>query len=131
MQIFLFAAGINGVIEELQPAIAELVGINNLETFRSMTNFTHRLQQPVDNSTIAVIVTTNTNDLADILAIHPWLEKVKIILVLPDYETETIAQGHKLRPRFLTALGGNLQDVVAVLKKMLAYGHRTKGREWS
>jgi hypothetical protein len=129
LQVIIFIAGINGAIEALQPSIAELVGSNNLEVFRTITKLAHRLRQSMDNSTVAILVAATKEDLADILALHTWLERVKVILVLPDYEIETIAQGHKLRPRFLTVLGGNLQEVVAVLKKMLAYDHSTMRRK--
>jgi hypothetical protein len=128
LQVILFSPGIIGSIEALQPSIAELVGSNNLEVFRTITKLTHRLQQSMDISTVAILVAATKKDLAEIGALHSWLERVKVILVLPDYETETIAQGHKLRPRFLTVIGGNLHEVLAVLKKMLAYDHSTMRR---
>lgn len=120
MRVILFTPGVNGPIEELQHSIAELVGSNNLEIFRTITNFTQRLQQPVDNPTVAVLAAATKEDLADILAIRSWLERVKVIVVLPDNETETISQGHKLHPRFLTYADSDFQDVAAVLCKMLS-----------
>jgi len=125
LQVIIFYPGINGSIAELGHLIAELIGVSNLEIFQTITQFTRRLRQPVKNSAVAILVAATKKDLADILTIHAWLERLKIILVLPDYETENISQGHKLRPRFLTAIGENLQEVVEVLKKMLAYSHST------
>ena len=39
------------------------------------------------------------------------------LLVLPDDHRVTITQGHELRPRYVTTVGGGFDDVVAVLHK--------------
>ncbi|MGA2735036.1 MAG: hypothetical protein ABSG35_20860, partial [Syntrophobacteraceae bacterium] len=47
-----------------------------------------------------------------------FLTSVRVILVLPDCEQETISKGHYLKPRFLTT-DWNSEEVIAVLAKML------------
>jgi hypothetical protein len=43
---------------------------------------------------------------------------VKILLVLPDTEEETIAMAHRFRPRYVTCVTGNLSALGAVVTKM-------------
>jgi hypothetical protein len=42
-------------------------------------------------------------------------------LILPDADPQTIARGHNLRPRYLSNIQSDFQDVAAVLRKMLAF----------
>jgi hypothetical protein len=43
---------------------------------------------------------------------------VRIILVLPDTEEQTIAMAHRLRPRFLTYIDSNIAALGTVVSKM-------------
>ena len=58
-------------------------------------------------------------DLVDLLSIRNLLDDLRVILLLPNREKETINKGHTLRPRFLTYADSNLLNVAAVLSKML------------
>jgi hypothetical protein len=44
---------------------------------------------------------------------------IKIVLILPDRNNETIVIGHKLRPRFLSYTDSDFIDVAVVLENML------------
>jgi len=48
---------------------------------------------------------------------------MRIILILPDEDNETITMGHTLFPRFSTYADSDFKDVAAVLKKMIRQGH--------
>ncbi len=52
---------------------------------------------------------------------------IRIILILPDTEGDTISLGHKLYPRFASYADGNFKDVAAVLEKMLGNGYLSNG----
>jgi hypothetical protein len=43
---------------------------------------------------------------------------MRIILVLPDRDDETVAMGHRLRPRMVSYNDGDYLDVAAVLIRM-------------
>jgi hypothetical protein len=47
------------------------------------------------------------------------MSAVRLVLVLPDEEDETIALAHGLRPRFVTYADGDYSELREVLQKML------------
>ena len=89
------------------------------ETYRTIGSLAHRLRQPRYDATIAVLLAANREDLYDLLSIRDLFRGISIILILPDRNADTIAKGHKLRPRFLTYKDSNFGAITAVLGKML------------
>ncbi len=90
-----------------------------MEIYRTIESLSQRLCQPGKNLTVAVLLATSKQELLEILSIKELLFNVRIILVLPDREEDTITKGHSLRPRFLTYADSNYGDIAAVLSKML------------
>jgi hypothetical protein len=90
-----------------------------MEIYRTIESLSQRLRQPGKNLTVAVLLATSKQELLEILSIKELLFNVRIILVLPDREEDTITKGHSLRPRFLTYADSNYGDIAAVLSKML------------
>jgi hypothetical protein len=44
---------------------------------------------------------------------------VKLILIVPDQDDETLTNAHKLRPRFLSFSKNDFSDAASVLAKMI------------
>lgn len=68
---------------------------------------------------IVVLFPMNRRELAALEKIKDLLARVKIIVVVPDDQSETIRMGHALHPRYLSFADGDLSDVSAVLGKMV------------
>ena len=120
MRLLLYAPASEGVGERLQGMIEGLVPKNTMEVCRSIESLSRRLRQPADDLSIAaVLLAARSEDLLGLLSIRDLLRDVRIILILPDREANTIAQGHTLRPRFLSYTDSDFTDVLAVLGKCL------------
>jgi hypothetical protein len=119
IRLLLYAPVSEGVGEQLQKMIEELVSENNVEIYRSIESLAHRLRQPKNDLPVAVLHAARRKDLSDIVSIRGLLRDVRIILVLPDRDENTIAQGHTLRPRFLSYTDSDFADISAVLEKCL------------
>ena len=65
------------------------------------------------------IVANSKEDLLNLLFIRNLLQDIRIILILPDREKDTIEKGHRLYPRFMSYLDGDLEEVAAVLNNVL------------
>jgi hypothetical protein len=118
MRLLLYVSVNDGVGKRLQKMIEEIVPKNNLEIYRTIENFSRRFRKPVDNLPItAVLLASCSEDLVGFLSIRDLLRDVRIILILPDRDEDTIAQGHTLRPRFLSYTDSDFSDIVAVLEK--------------
>jgi hypothetical protein len=129
MNILYYATETEGSGERLQRVIETLVPEETREVYRTIDSLSSRLCQPKDYYlTIAVLLAASRKDLADILSIHDLLCDIRIILILPDRENDTIAWGHSLQPRYLSYIDSDFTDVAAVLGKMMRQCIFTKQR---
>jgi len=121
MEVFFYAKEKEGAGKRLQKVIEMLVPKRKTVIFRTTSGLARRLKRPrsANDRTVGVLLAASRKDLQDILSIGELLGDVRIIIVLPDREEETIAKGHILRPRFTTYTDSDFEDIAAVLKKML------------
>jgi hypothetical protein len=73
---------------------------------------------------IVILHAADRTDLDEILSIRQLLDDLRTILILPDRDHDTIAQGLTLRPRYLSFTDGDFGDVSAVLAKMLRFSRK-------
>ena len=119
MNLLFYTPQKEGAGERLQNIFDTLVPQGMGETYRTISSLAHRLRQPRYDATIAVLLAASREDLYDLLSIRDLFRGISIILILPDRNADTIAKGHKLRPRFLTYKDSNFGAITAVLGKML------------
>jgi hypothetical protein len=119
MRLLLYTPVSDGFGGQLHRMVAELISLNDVEVYRNIENLSNRLRQCAHDLSIAVLHMARKEDLSDILSIRDLLRDVRIILLLPDRDEETLAQGHILRPRFVSYADSDLADVRAVLDRML------------
>lgn len=110
--------------EELLNCIMGELTPREIETYRSFPDLRQRLQCPFPDINVAVLLCMTKADLQEIFTLGEFLEELRIILVLPDDDTETIIKAHNLKPRYLSWLDHNFFDIVTVLKRMVdLYDH--------
>lgn len=122
---FLFYASTSGkTVKQLQKLIHTRIPEEEMEIYRTFGSLSHRLQRPLDGLSVAVLLASSMEDLSDILSLRNILWDMRIILILPDRDHETIVKGHQLGPRFLTYVDCSPTEVVEVLCNMLKkYSH--------
>ena len=92
---------------------------NNTELYHTIRTLSQRLTRPIDGLAIMVLIAGDRKDLLSILAMQKLFGVIKIIIILPDREDESVKIGYKLQPRFLTYVNGDISEVHGVLRKML------------
>jgi hypothetical protein len=102
--------------------LSSLVPSGGLEVYRSIDELAHGLHRQYDHDTIVVLQARDRGDLVRIVSLRDLLQGVRVILLIPDREEETISLAHRLRPRFLGNSEGDLSDTMSVLRKMLGHG---------
>ena len=107
----------------LQRAIESIVPIENTEIYREIAQLGKRLRLPTCDISVSVFFTKNKAELFDLVLLKESLLNLRIILILPDEDEETINMGHTLFPRFVTYIDSDFKDVKAVLKKMIQQEH--------
>lgn len=123
MKVLYYGTTNNGTGKRLQKAIESVVPMENTEVCRDIEELGRRLRLPTCDVSISVFFTKSKAELFDLVLIKKLLLNLRIILVLPDEDSETIAMGHTLFPRFVTYTDSDFKDVEAVLKKMIQHGH--------
>lgn len=119
MDMLLYENGVTGTGERLHAVIESLIPKDRMEIHRTVESLVRRLRQPKYDLGIAVLVPASKEDLLEIIAIRDLFDGIRIILILPDSQNDTVSKGHTLYPRFLSRADGDFKEVSAVLEKML------------
>lgn len=117
-ELLLYSPLAHKVSHRLEEAVASVVPQQATEIVHTPEGLARRLRRPHNGLEVAVIMAATRKELGELLSLSQMFEGLRIILVLPDADPQTIAQGHSLRPRYLTLMGSDFQDVAAVLSKI-------------
>lgn len=98
-----------------------LVPEGGVEVYRSIEELVHGLHRFYDRDTIVILRAGDREELLRIVSLRNLLQGLRVIILLPDREEETISLAHRLRPRFLGNSEDDLSDTLSVLRKMLGY----------
>ena len=126
MDLFIYSTVSEDKHKHLEELLKAFFPEKKMEVYRTFDNLSQRLKQAVRSETIVLLVPASRQELQEILNKRNLLHGVRTIVVAPDDEMETIAIAHQLRPRFLTYLNNDLEDLAAVMLKMNA-GHLSNG----
>ena len=119
MKVLLYEIIADETAKRLRRVVEALVSEEDIEIYQSLHSLSDRLRQPRGNLAVVVLLAARKQSLTDLLHIGDLLSDLRIILILPDREDDTIAKGHTLRPRFLTCVDGDFSDVAAVMSHIL------------
>jgi hypothetical protein len=119
MNLLFYATVAGGVGTKLQGVIEDLVPKEKIEVYRTAEDLSSRLREPTYDLSVAVLLAATKEDLSYLISNKELIWNLRVILVLPDRQDDTVTKGHLLRPRFLTYADGNFSDVSTVLSNML------------
>ena len=103
----------------LQKIIEDVVPKKLILYIHSVDDLRRHLCCPKGWAHTAVLVAANRMELERLTVLEPLLTRYRIILIVWENDMETLTEGHKLRPRFLTYIDGDLRDVGSVLARIL------------
>lgn len=106
------------VAQLLEPKLHNRLPEVGLEIFSSFETFLQRMSAMLDNPIIAILTTDNREQLDQFKEVLKLFGDVRIVLILPDHEAETLRLGHRLYPRFVSYKDGNFDDLVSVIARM-------------
>jgi hypothetical protein len=108
----------NLIAPTLEPKLHERLPGVGLEIFSLFETLQQRLSSIRGNSVIAILTVDNHSQLERFRVLQKLYVDMRIVLILPDHEPETIHLGHQLYPRYVSYKDGNFDDLVAVVVKM-------------
>ncbi len=104
---------------ELIEKIAETFSADRIGVCRDRESLRTALLEPASNPWAIVLICSDRTDLLNVIAMRELMFCTPVILVLPDWDPETVAKGHTLRPRLLAWPGLASEEIVAVLQRVL------------
>lgn len=119
MTIVIYAREDEGTEKRLRQVLGRLAGSRDIERCHTIAALITRLCRPLSEPVVALLAAADQRDLLGILACRHLLREMRIILILPDHESHTVAEAHKLHPRYL-AYWDDDAEIGAVLERMLA-----------
>lgn len=108
----------NLIAPKLEPKLHERLPGVGLEIFSLFETLQQRLSSIRGNSVIAILTVDDHSQLEQFRELQRLYVDMRIVLILPDHESETIHLGHQLYPRYVSYKDGNFDDLVAVVVKM-------------
>jgi hypothetical protein len=123
MQLLIYAAASNATGRDLREKIQSM-GFETavrITYCSSMLALDKHLRKPLGLSPIGIIIPSDDSELADLMGMRHLLRGMRVILILPTSHLPNIAhsRAHLLRPRFITYADVHLEEIIAVLRKMM------------
>jgi len=121
---FLFYASSSGDDEiRIKAAFQAATTGQSIEQFSNLADLEERLRRIVEPKSIAVLVAADREELRKMQEFHDMVMDVYVILVLPDWQENTIRLAHLLRPRFITQLKNDSIGLDQIVAKMILANH--------
>ncbi|MGO9137829.1 MAG: hypothetical protein ACLP9S_16385 [Syntrophales bacterium] len=119
--IIFFSTSCGEVEERLLRVIKTVVKARNLKIYRTIDSLSSELRRPRNHGDIAILLASSKVELQylNLNSLRNLLSDLKIIVILPDSNPDTVARAHILRPRFLSYCDSDFKDVAAVLSRMI------------
>jgi len=113
-----FGAEENSIARPLLTLLQASISEARIEAHGSLEGLERRLRGHRLEPMILVAAAAGREELLELLSLEDLLLGLKLILALEDCDPETVALGHRLRPRFLNCGASDLWQVAEVLKRM-------------
>lgn len=119
MSLIVYLPKMDEAGKRLQCLVGELISQDSIELFYTFHGLDVKLKNFSGNRDIALLLASTRQELDELLARRVLLSSLRVVLIIPDREKETISKGHLLRPRYLSFRDGDFSDVAQVLQKLL------------
>ncbi len=118
-QILFYAGQEDKNKQRLETAVHDALPGWPIELFTHLDELRERFHNNiVEPNSIAVLLAANNQELHDMQVFREFLIEIYVILVLPDWQENTIKLAHLLLPRFLCTQKSDFKDLKIVLRKM-------------
>ena len=120
MELMIYASPLNAAGQLLLKTLCPPEKSLRLDICPSLAALEARLRKPIGRIRIGILLPANRRELAALNRLRHLLRDMRLILILPNTQPQTVSEGHALRPRFIGYIDDDPQDVAAVVHKMTA-----------
>ncbi len=119
MGVILYLPGNDDSSAALLRVIKTAIPDDEIEIYSSISELSERLHQSMLDVGVAVLHVASRAELMEIIYLGDLLKELKIVLVLPDNQPDTLDKAHILCPRFIVAAESDFKHLGSVLTKMV------------
>jgi hypothetical protein len=119
MGLILYLPGKNEASATLLRIIKTAIPDHEIEIYSSINELSERLHQSMLDVGVAVLHVASRAELMEIIYLGVLLKELKIVLVLPDNQPDTLDKAYTLCPRFIVAAESDFKHLGSVLKRMV------------
>ena len=84
---------------------------------RTLDGFRQTLMDNMGTYKIVVLLCATQEEMNTFFMMRELFSECRLILIVPNHETETIHRAHRLYPRFLSYADSHFEDVAAVIQR--------------
>jgi len=125
MGLILYSTESENAGKRIKEVIAKAIPDKELEVLQSVESLFKRLQQPLRKPDVAVLHDASRQELTLLLSLTEHLRDLRRVLILPDRNAATVAEGHRLRPRFISDCESDYEEIGMVVRRMVEKGRPT------
>lgn len=119
MALMLYLPEREGPGARLLAIIETVLPPRKMEIYDSIQTLSERLHKPLFDVKVAVLLASTRGDLAALLKVGDFIWNLRIIMILPDSDPETITRAHMLRPRYIAWTNDDFSNVGIMVKRLL------------
>lgn len=119
MMVFFYSLDYKEKEKEILGTMEQLLSSDQIEIHRTIKSLFQKLKKPLKEKPIVVVFVTRREELLDIACIRDELHQGYLVLIIPDADKDTVSLGHDLRPNYLTYAHRDLNELKAVLEKII------------
>lgn len=113
--ILLYAAQNSCVVESLK-ALLSGFRIKQCGSIKALVN---SLRKPCHGLELGLLVVGSSDEMDEVMGIQSLIRDLRLVLVLPGRDPKMVVQAHKLSPRFIAYADNGIEQISAVLGKMI------------
>jgi hypothetical protein len=100
--------------------IVKTIPLESIGIFQTLESFYDRIRQGRTDITAAVVFASDRQDIIKLQGIRELISDMRMIMILPDAEEESVKMGHSFYPRYISFTDSTFEDVAAVLQKIIS-----------
>jgi len=128
MKVILYGSQATKPLKQLKKELENNLPVGLIDHRKSIPALAKRLKQSGQGQSVVILFISDAKELQSCFSILSLLRKVRLILVLPDRDPETLHSGYRLEPRFIGFSDNGIANLQAVLLHMCLY-RRNNDRE--
>ncbi len=125
MGVILYLPGKDESSATLLRIVKTAIPDHDIEIYSSISELSERLHHSMLDVSVAVLHMASRAELMEIIYLGDLLKELKIVLVLPDNQPDTLDKAYVLCPRFIISAESDFRHLGSVLTKMVDLYEKT------